>query len=63
MARAVAGCPVYASDASESFRMDILRPLLLPESDEVPCLSSSEILSYSVFPGLALEFVVFSGLD
>ena len=39
VARAVAGCPVYASDPSESFRMDVLRPLLLPGSDEVSWLS------------------------
>eukprot|EP00439_Symbiodinium_sp_Y106_P024084 s3837_g2.t3 len=42
-ARAVAGCPVYASDPAESFDPEVLTPLLLPDGTGrvVPCKGSA----------------------
>ncbi|CAK9107158.1 Probable galactinol--sucrose galactosyltransferase 6 (Protein DARK INDUCIBLE 10) (Raffinose synthase 6) [Durusdinium trenchii] len=50
VARAVAGCPVYTSDPAEHFNLEILRPLLLPGSDQVcPCLHAGLPIDRQIF--------------
>ncbi|CAJ1393716.1 unnamed protein product [Effrenium voratum] len=49
-ARAVAGAPVYASDAAECFDMEVLRPLLVPGTDKVvPCEGSGRPIDRQLF--------------
>eukprot|EP00435_Cladocopium_sp_Y103_P069955 s934_g34.t1 len=49
-ARAVAGCPVYVSDTADAFNMEVLRPLLIPERDEVvPCTSAGLPIDRQIF--------------